>query len=63
MQDGTFRPSDAPPARSRPAPWWLVAASASFAALWGLLFYCDLFRIQPPGMELESYGERITVGG
>jgi eukaryotic-like serine/threonine-protein kinase len=61
MQDVTVRPADAPPTRSRSAPWWLVAVSASFAALWGLLFYCDLFRIQPPGMELESDGERIVV--
>jgi eukaryotic-like serine/threonine-protein kinase len=61
MQDGTVRPADAPPTRARFAPWWLVAVSASFAALWALLFYCDLFRIQPPGMELESDGDRIVV--
>jgi eukaryotic-like serine/threonine-protein kinase len=44
-----------------PARWWLVVASASFAGLWTLLFYCDLVRIQPPGMELESEGDRIVV--
>jgi eukaryotic-like serine/threonine-protein kinase len=45
----------------RPARWWLIVASASFGGLWILLFYCDLFRTLPPGMELESDGERIVV--
>jgi eukaryotic-like serine/threonine-protein kinase len=37
-----------------PARCWLAVASAAFAGLWFLLFYCDLFRVQPLGMQLES---------
>jgi eukaryotic-like serine/threonine-protein kinase len=61
MRNGTVRPAEEPAAGSRSAPWWLVAVSASFASLWALLFYCDFFRIQSPGMELESDGARIVV--